>query len=193
MRGRGVDVSDVVEGRRLTPSGIELKWKAATLGAKNALPLVFVQHLTPVEERRKQVPGAGAHPNGATVLDRAYIVTDNAEAAAAVYAKVLGMTQPALVKGTVIMSNMAVFQIGPTGLGVVQPYADGPAADALKRRGPGPFQALYRTTSMATAARWASEHGLPPLPRGVRNTGEHAMLATPDVACGAYIGFVGPE
>ena len=193
MRGRGVDVSDVVEGRRLTPSGIELKWKAATLGAKNALPLVFVQHLTPVEERRKQVPGAGAHPNGATVLDRAYIVTDNAEAAAAVYAKVLGMTQPALVKGTVIMSNMAVFQIGPTGLGVVQPYADGPAADALKRRGPGPFQALYRTTSMGAAARWTSEHGLPPLPRGVRNTGEHAMLATPDVACGAYIGFVGPE
>ena len=193
MRGRGVEVSEVVEGRRLTPSGIELKWKAATLGAKNALPLVFVQHLTPVEERRKQVPGAGAHPNGATVLDRAYIVTDNAEAAAAVYAKVLGMTQPALVKGTVIMSNMAVFQLGATGLGVVQPYADGPAADALKRRGPGPFQALYRTTSMAAAARWTAEHGLPPLPRGVRNNGEHAMLATPDIACGAYIGFVGPE
>ena len=155
--------------------------------------LVMLFSLTPVEERRKQVPGAGAHPNGATVLDRAYIVTDNAEAAAAVYAKVLGMTQPALVKGTVIMSNMAVFQIGPTGLGVVQPYADGPAADALKRRGPGPFQALYRTTSMGAAARWAGEHGLPPLPRGVRNNGEHAMLATPDVACGAYIGFVGPE
>jgi hypothetical protein len=76
---------------------------------------------------------------------------------------------------------------------VVQPYADGPAADALKRRGPGPFQALYRTTSMGAAARCAQEHGLPPLPRGIRNTGEHAMLATPDVACGAYIGFVGPE
>ena len=59
MRARGVDVSDVVEGSRVTPSGIELKWKAATLGAKNALPLVFVQHLTAVEERRKQVPGAG--------------------------------------------------------------------------------------------------------------------------------------
>ena len=29
--------------------------------------------------------------------------------------------------------------------------------------------------------------------RGVRNTGEQAMLVTPGDACGAYIGFVGPE
>jgi hypothetical protein len=36
-------------------------------------------------------------------------------------------------------------------------------------------------------------HGMPPLARGVRNTGEQAMLVTPDYACGAYIGFVGPE
>ncbi len=193
MRGRGVDVSDAIEGRRLTPAGVELKWKAATLGAKNALPLVFVQHLTPLETRRSQVTAPGVHANGVTVLDRAYIVSDQLDTAAALYAKVLGLPQPAVVKGTVIMSNMAVFQIGPTGLGVVQPYAEGPAADALQRRGPGPFQALYRTTSMGAAAHWAQEHGLPPLPRGIRNTGEHAMLATPDVACGAYIGFVGPE
>ena len=133
MRGRGVDVGNAVEGGRVAPSGVELKWKAATLGAKNALPLVFVQHLTALDERRRQVPGAGSHPNGVTVLDRAYIVTDDLEAAAALYAKVLGLPQPAIVKGTVIMSNMAVFQIGPHGLGVVQPYADGPAADEIGR------------------------------------------------------------
>jgi hypothetical protein len=103
------------------------------------------------------------------------------------------MPQPALSKGTVIMSHMAVFQLGPTGLGVATPYAEGPASDALKRRGPGPFQALYRTTGMGAAARWMQEQGLPPLVRGVRATGEHAMLATPAEACGAYIGFVGPE
>ena len=193
MRSRGVDVSDVSDGSRRTPGGQELRWKIATPGPGNALPLVFIQHLTPVEERRKQVPVAGNHPNCVYTLERAYIVTRGAEAAAATYAKVLGVPQPALTKGTVIMSNMAVFQLGPTGLGVVEPYAPGPAADALERRGPGPFQALYRTTSMGAAARWMQEHGMPPLARGVRNTGEHAMLATPAEACGAYIGFVGPE
>jgi len=105
----------------------------------------------------------------------------------------LGVPQPPLQRGTVIMADMVVFQLGPTGLGIVQPYAKGTAADALERRGPGPFQTLFRTTSMGAAARWMQEHGMPPLARGVRNTGEQAMLVPPGEACGAYIGFVGPE
>src|SRR5690606_1714056 len=99
----------------------------------------------------------------------------------------------ALQKGTVIMADMAVFDIGPCGLGIAQPYADGPAAEALGARGPGPFQVLFRTASMGAAARWMQQQGLPPLPRGVRNTGEQAMLVPPQHAGGAYIGFVGPE
>lgn len=193
MRKRGVDMSDAVEGGRRTPAGQELRWKAAVPGPRNPLPILFIQHLTPIEERRKQVPVAGTHPNGVYTLERAYIVTPDVETTAAMYANVLGLPQPPIQQGTVIMSNMAVFQLGPTGLGIAQPYGPGPAADALERRGPGPFQALYRTTSMGAAARWMHEHGMPPLARGVRNTGEHAMLATPADACGAYIGFVGPE
>src|SRR6185503_12875967 len=168
----------------------------SVLGPKHPLPILFIQQHTPVEERRKQVPvnkDAAGHPNGVYKLERAYIVTPDAEAAAAMYAQVLGMPQPELHRGTVIKANMAVFEIGPTGLGIAQPYEAGPAAEALERRGPGPFQALYRTTGMGAAARWTEQHGLPPLARGVRSHGEHAMLATPDVACGAYIGFVGPE
>ena len=193
MRARGVDVSDPVDGARTTPAGLALQWKSALLGADNPLPLFFIQHLTPAARRRTQVPGGGEHPNRVLDIERAYIVTENAERDAALYAKVLGMPQPPLTKGTVIMSDMAVFQIGRNGLGIAQPYAEGPAADALARRGSGPFQALYRTTSMGAAARWMQEHGLPPLPRGVRNTGEQAMLAPPALAGGAYIGFVGPE
>ncbi len=193
MRGRSVDVSDVTAGSRRTPSGQELQWMSATLGPKNPLPIFFIQHVTPMAERRKQVPVAGKHPNGVYTLERTYIVSDNANAASALYARVLGLPQPKMVKGTVIMSDMYVFQLGPHGLGIVQPYAAGPAADALERRGPGPFQALYRTRSMGAAARWMQEHGLPPPARGVRNNGEQAMLMTPPDTFGAYIGFVGPE
>jgi hypothetical protein len=193
MRGRGVDVSDAIEGGRRTPAGQELKWKVAVLGAKNALPIHFIQHLTPLEERRKSAGAADSQPNAVHTLERSYIVVKDAAAEAAAYAKVLGMPAPALQKGTVIMSNMAVFQIGPTGLGIVTPYAPGPAAEVLARRGAGPFQALYRTRSMGAAAKWMQQQGMPPLERGVRNTGEQAMLATPRDACGAYIGFVGRE
>ena len=186
MRGRGVEVSDVTPGGRRTPAGLELKWQSAVLGAANALPIFFIQHLTPMTERRRQVPDDSAHPNGVYTLERTYIVTHDVAAAAAIYAKVLGMPQPKMVKGTVIMSDMAVFQLGDTGLGIVQPYAPGPAADALARRGPGPFQALYGPQSTNAAENWMKAQGLPPLQRaGVRNTGEVAMLATPDVACGA--------
>lgn len=204
MRSRGVDVGDAMDGSRLTSSGMELRWKIAVLGAGNPLPIFLIEHATPMASRRKQFAtgtaqpaatpdGGDLHPNGVYALERTYIVTPDVEGDAAIYARVLGLPQPAVTKGTVIMSDMAVFPIGPTGLGVVRPYAPGPAADALERRGPGPFQALYRTTSMGSAARWMHEQGLPPLARGVRNTGEHAMLATPDIACGGYIGFVGPE
>lgn len=197
MRRRGVDVSDAMGGSRLTAAGQELRWRLALLGPANPLPIFFIQHLTPMEERRRQVPASSDqttfHPNGVYALERAYIVDRDVGNAAATYARVLGLAPPPITKGTVIMSNMAVFQIGETGLGVVQPYAPGAAADALERCGPGPFQALYRTTSMGAAARWMQEQGLPPLARGVRNTGEHAMLASPAEACGAYIGFVGPE
>jgi catechol 2,3-dioxygenase-like lactoylglutathione lyase family enzyme len=199
MKKRGVDVSDAVDGGRRTPAGVHLKWKAATLGPKNPLPLFFIQHLTPLAERKgpvtrhsSPVTGAG-QPNGVYKLERSYIVVKDVNAEAALYAKVLGMPQPETHKGTVVMSDMAIFEIGPTGLGVVTPYAKGPASDYLERRGAGIFQALYRTKSMGAAARWMQDQGMAPPARGTRSNGEQAMLVSPADAFGAYIGFVGPE
>jgi hypothetical protein len=37
-----------------------------------------------------------------------------------------------------------------------------------------------------------ASQGVPPPARGVRNTGEQAILVGPAYACGAYIGLVGP-
>ena len=192
MRGRGVDVSDAVAGERRTPAGHVLRWKTATLGPRHPLPIVFIQHLTPVEERRRQVPRAGNHPNGVLRAERVYIAVPDVAAARETYSHVLGMPAPPVQRGNVIKADMAVFDLGPTGLSVAQPAEPGPAAEALARRGPGPFQILYRTSSMDAAARFMADHGVPPPARGIRNTGEQAMLVGPETACGAYIGFVGP-
>lgn len=192
MRQRGVDVGEPMDGGRRAPNGQELQWKLAVLGRRNPLPLLFIQHLTPLEERRAQVPRAGRHPNGVLRIDRVYIVVRDVVAVAPEYARVLGMPVPPTQRGAVIKADMAVFDLGPTGLTIAQPAEPGPADEALRRRGPGPFQVLFRTRSMDAAARWMTDHGMPPPARGIRNTGEQAMLVGPEEACGAYIGFVGP-
>jgi len=190
MRRRGVDVGDPVDGGRRTPDGHELRWKSARLGASNPLPIFFIEHLTPLAERRRG--HTGEHPNGARRTERVYIAVSDVAKAADLYSRVLGVAVPRVQRGNVIKANMAVFDLGPTGLTVAQPAEPGPAAEALARRGPGPFQALYPTRSMDAAARWMAEHGVPPPARGVRNTGEQAMLVEPAHACGVYIGLFGP-
>jgi len=192
MRRRGVDVSEPTDGGRRTPAGRELRWRSARLGPRNALPIFFIQHLTALDERRPPVPRPGEHPNGVLRTDRVYIAVDDVAKAAETYGRVLGTPVPRIQRGAVIKADMAVFDLGPTGLTVAQPAEPGPAADALARSGPGPFQVLYRTSSMDAAARWMASHGVPPPARGIRNTGEQAMLVSPEHACGAYIGFVGP-
>jgi len=193
MRRRGVEVSDATEGQRRTATGKELRWAIASLGPRNALPMLFVQHRTGLDERRRQVPRAGDHPNGVSGIERAYIAVPDVATAAQSYSRVLGVPAPAPQRGAVIKADMVVFDLGPTGLTVAQPIEAGPAAEALARQGPAPFQVLYRTRSMGAAARCMVNNGLPPPLRGVRNTGERAMLVGPEHACGAYIGFVGPE
>jgi len=192
MRRRGVEVTEASEGGRRTPNGVELRWKASRLGVANELPIFFIQHLTPLGERRKQAPGAGQHPNGVIGLERVYIAVPDVTSAVGTYSRVLGMPAPKIQRGAVIKADMAVFDIGPGGLTIAQPVERGPASDALARRGPGPFQALYRTRSLERAARVMAEHGLPAPARGVRNTGEQVMLVEPARACGVYVGFVGP-
>src|SRR5262245_28402649 len=171
MRQRGVDIGEPLDGARQTPTGQVLRWKTATLGPRHPLPLFFIEHLTSLPERRQEAQ-AGSHPNGALRLDRVYIALEDVAAAAQTYSDVLGIPVPKVKRGTVITSDTVLFNLGPTGLTVAQPAEPGPAADALDRRGRGPFQVLYRTLSMDAAARWMADHGVPPPARGIRNTGE---------------------
>ena len=192
MRGRGVDVSEIRDGGRRTPEGQELRWRAAFLGPQDALPIFFIQHLTPLAERKAQALRLPSHPNRVTRVERAYIAVPDVAEAARIYARVLGQPVPKIQRGAVIKADMAVFDLGPTGLTVAQPAEPGPAAEALARRGPGPFQVLHRTRSLGAAARFMVDHGLPEPIQGVRNTGERAVLVRPEHAAGAYVGFVGP-
>lgn len=140
--------------------------------------------------KRNSAPAA-KHPNRVQRIERVYIAVTDLTAAVAQYTRALGV-MPKMERGTVIHADMAIYQLGPTGLGLAQPVGPGVCADALARRGRGPFQILYRTGSMDAAAKWIADHGLPPPVRGIRNTGEQAMLVSPEHACGVYIGFVGP-
>jgi catechol 2,3-dioxygenase-like lactoylglutathione lyase family enzyme len=192
MRARGVDVGEIRDGGRRTLEGQELRWRAAFLGPRDALPIFFLQHLTPLAERKAHAARLGSHPNGVLRVERAYIAVPDVAAAARTYARVLGLPVPAIQRGAVVKADMAVFDLGPTGLTVAQPAEPGPAAEALARRGPGPFQVLHRVKSLEAVARVLAANGVPSPARGVRNTGEQAILVAPDHACGAYIGFVGP-
>jgi catechol 2,3-dioxygenase-like lactoylglutathione lyase family enzyme len=190
MRRRGVDVGEPTDGGRRTPAGQALSWRAARLGPANPLPIFFIEHVTPLAERRRG--HSGEHPNGALRTERVYIAVPDVEKAAALYSRVLGVPVPRVQRGNVIKADMAVFDLGPTGLTIAQPAEPGPAAEALARRGPGPFQVLYPTRSMDAAAKWMADHGMPPPARGIRNTGEQAMLVAPKDACGVYVGLFGP-
>ena len=52
MRARGVDVGEIRDGGRRTLDGQELRWRAAFLGPRDALAIFFLQHLTPLAERK---------------------------------------------------------------------------------------------------------------------------------------------
>src|SRR2546428_5947156 len=162
MRKRGVEVSDANEGARRTPTGQELRWKMAQLGARNPLPVLFVQHLTALDERRRQAPGAGHHPNGVLRTDRVYIAVDDVAKAAETYSLVLGVPVPRLQRGNVIKADMAVVDLGPAGLTLDQPAQAGPAAEGLSPPGARPPPGLYPPRHHDSAAGGATAH--PPSP-----------------------------
>lgn len=139
----------------------------------------------------KKSRNGGRHPNGVQRIERVYVAVTDLKSAMDKYTPVLGM-RPKIERGTVIMADMAIYQLGENGFGLAQPVAPGICAEALDRRGPGPFQILYRTSGMDACASWMADQGLPPPARGIRNTGEQAMLVSPEHACGVYVGFVGP-
>lgn len=173
-------------------SAIALRSDSLAADQKAVATRGSIAHVIVTDSMQPRNPVPAMHPNGVYKLERVYVAVADLAAAVQEWCRVLALPEPKMERGTVIMADMAIFQMNAAGLTLAQPYGAGPTETALKSRGPGPFQVLYRTKSMDAAAKWMSEHGVPPPARGVRNTGEHAMLVPPAQACGAFIGFVGP-
>lgn len=173
-------------------SAIALRSDSLSTDQETIAPRGSIPSVTITDSLQPRNPLPARHPNGVHKLERVYVAVTDLAAAVKEWRRILGLAEPKMERGTVIMADMAVFQLGPAGLTLAQAYGPGPTTDALKNRGPGPFQILYRTKSMDAAAKWLADHGIPPPARGVRNTGEHAMLVPPANAHGAFVGFVGP-
>jgi hypothetical protein len=150
------------------------------------LPIAF-------EVASPSLPGAVVHPNSVLTLERVYIAIPDLVAVVRSYSAVLRLPVPPVQRGTVIRADMAVFDVGPVGIGVAAPFEDGPASQALQRQGPGVFQVLLRVSSMGRAASVIASNGLPAPARGTRNNGEQALLVSPNDACGLFVALVGPE
>lgn len=64
LRGQGVDVGDVSQGRRERPDGIELRWYTATIGG--AMSPFLIEDITPRTLRVPDDASATTHANGVT-------------------------------------------------------------------------------------------------------------------------------
>ena len=189
------NADDFLELRTGTGAGISaiaLRRNSLAVDQKAVASRGAIPNVALTDSLQPRNPVAAMHPNGVHKLERVYVAVTDLAAAIEEWRRVLGLPEPKMERGTVIMADMAIFQLGPAGLTLAHPYGPGPTEAALRKRGPGPFQILYRTKSMDAAAQWMAKQGIPPPARGVRNTGEHAMLVPPEQAHGAYIGFVGP-
>jgi len=96
------------------------------VAARGSIPSVVI-----TDSLQPRNPVAGQNPNGAYKLERVYVAVTDLAAAVAEWRRVLDLREPKMERGTVIMADMAVFQLGPAGLALAQPYAPGAAADAL--------------------------------------------------------------
>src|SRR5260370_10285541 len=107
MRRRGVDVGASRDGGRRTPARQELRRRAAVPGPSVPLPIFFIQHLTSLEERRRQAK-AGDHPNGAPRVHRVYISVPDGVPTSRLCSRVLGLPEAPSHRGAVLHACRAV-------------------------------------------------------------------------------------
>ena len=173
LKSNGFHVSDPVDDP-IERRGASLPRRTAAVDSY--IPVGLVEYRDAAAERSVFMGGATAHPNTATVLERAYLAVESIGRELETFEQLLGMPAPVPEMGTVIMSLMSVFYVGHVGIAVAEPRGPGPTASALSSNGPGLFQVLFRAGHLDSAAALMVENGVPPPTRGTRLSGERALL-----------------
>ena len=179
-RGRGRDPSTA--GGALL-EGQEPRWRAAFLGPREPLPIFFIQHLTPLvgaEGVTRPAPAGSPEwgdrgSNGSTSRSPTWPRRPGPTPACS------GCPRPRVHRGAVIKADMAVFDLGPTGLygGPARPARPGGGG-----AGPPRARALSRcSTARATSVAVARVSGRSPRPSDVgRGRAQHRRARSPGAA-----------
>ena len=191
IRSRGVEIADIEERDRRTPEGLLLQWRAANPGPANPFPLYFIQHETPVEQRRAQVPKAAPHPNGVMGLRGIAVVVEHLAEATARYHQMLGIS-PGPPHASIALGGLAtVFNFETTQVILVEPgNRSGPAREALSDRGVGPFLMLLRSRAASATLGYLQEHRIPVYSQARLPNGPRYVITGPEAAHGAWIQWI---
>ncbi len=168
-KSRGVPLTGPVDGGRLRPDGVEVKWRT---GRQATFDLPFLCGDVTPRELRVPEGAARRHANGATGVARVAVAVHDLDVSIARYTGLLGhaaeMGAPESV--TALGVRMATAQVGATAIVLMSPQAGGGAlprfaaelAARLAGRGEGPHAVSLRTAS-PTRRRLdpALTHGVP--------------------------------
>lgn len=143
FRAAGVPLDDPAPLSRVRPDGFELRWVLAIPreGFRGVAPFLIAD-TTPRTER---VPRAQRHANGVTGLATLTVAVDDPTRVAGWYGAVLGCPPRAAVREDLDAAGLAV-SVGPHTLAFLSPRsAASPLAAWLAARGPGPWEATFKS------------------------------------------------
>jgi len=131
LKTKGLPYSDMSNGGRTRPDGIELKWRSVfatdqTLG----LPF-FIEDVTDRSLRVPMHTDSVLHPNAATGIADVHVAVPDLNLATGHFELLFGEAH--------ISSNTSSFKLDGSTLTISQPIANTPEAALVARRGAGPI------------------------------------------------------
>ena len=158
---RGVPLVGPVAGSRRRPDGSMMAWQlgfAAGDPFGRALPF-FIQHDTPLAERRQWTP-PGGHPLGATGIPLLSVAVGEMESSVDGYRRLLGKEPEVIEDVPALPARRARFAIGEFRLELLQPQASsGGLAEFVRTQGDGLFMITLSVPDVGEAVAALRQRG----------------------------------